>query len=101
MRREFAATEDAFANGLSSIDPAEGLKLAKGWHEILSDADFDGADDIAARLGELVEALESGSDADLSGHISALGEATIASADEADGEDADKVRALGEAMCAA
>ena len=96
----YAATQHAIEKGLEQTAPAAGAKLLDDWIAQLEGVDKPGVKRLAGDLAKLkteLERPEPRGDKVLA-LVHKLGQATVKSADAAEGANADKLRALGEAL---
>ncbi|SEN27145.1 hypothetical protein SAMN05192583_2431 [Sphingomonas gellani] len=99
MALKFAGTMNAINRGLDSTKAAKGADMVEDWEAALADTDVPGAKGILRDLASLRKQLERDEpDADrVHSLLHRLGTATTRIAERAD-TNADKLRALGEAL---
>lgn len=96
----YAALQSAIEKGLEQVKPDQGVKLIDDWIGQLEGSDKKGAKGISGDLAKLKQELERPQprEQNVLKLVHKLGEATVKSADEASGSNAEKLRALGEAL---
>ena len=97
---QFAATIKHFTEGLTSFTITAAVKNIEGWEAKLQDVDAPGAKAIVKDLEKLKEHLQ---DEKLDGKaigalVTKLGKETVALAKHGEGETAEKIKSLGEAL---
>ena len=99
MAVKFAGTMNAINRGLESTKAPKGADMVEDWETALAEVDVAGAKGILRDLAALRKQLEKGEpDADrIHALLHRLGAATVKIADKAP-KDADKIKALGEAL---
>ena len=100
MPARFAATMNAFSDGLENVKPAAAIKLIDGWHEALQGLDVSGSKGIASDLEALKKALDTDApDGDrVRTIVNRLGEAVQKIAPRAEDNSTPKLEELGKAL---
>ena len=97
----YAATQHAIEKGLEQTDPKAGIKLIDDWIEQLNGADAStGGPAIVKQLEQLKTELsrETPREKNVLNLCHKLGAATTKAADKAQGTNAEKLKAIGEAL---
>ena len=100
---QFAATIKHITDGLTSFTISAAVKNIEGWEEKLKDVDAPGAKTIVKDLESLKKHLH-GDNLDgkaIGTLVAKLGKETVALAKHGEGEQAEKIKSLGEALSAA
>ena len=100
----YAATTTAIEKGLENVSPDAGVKLVDDWVEQLQASDKPALKKLAGDLDRLKKELgkgEEANDATVRKLLAKLGQATVKSADEAEGANVQKLKDLGEALASA
>ncbi len=100
---QFAATIKHIQDGVKSMTVAQATKNIEGWETHLEKVESPGAKTIVKDLGTLKQHLHADPlDGDaIRKLVMKLGKETVALAKKSDGEKAEKIQALGEALTAA
>lgn len=103
MLHKLEATIKALQDGLTHLGIAAGVKSIDGWMETLEKADFSGAKTIHEHLDKLKGQLQADKPdgSAITATLKTLGHETTKAASHADGEAADKIKQLGEALASA
>ena len=99
----FAATMKAIEKGVDQLSPSAAVKLIEDWKGQLAEAEFRGSKGILRDLEALEKELGRGEkmNGDKVRTLTAkLGEATAKSAEGVEGQNGEKLKALGDALAA-